>query len=160
SRMLPPAESMRLEALAEVARGGMGSVELARVLDGRLAGQILAVKRLHPNIAEDPEFVSMFLDEAWMTAALKHPNVAQAVAWGDDATGMFLAIELVKGVSVSRLLKEAQLNQEPFAERTVAYICSQICGALVSAHTLTAPDGTPLGLVHRDLTPANILVSF
>jgi serine/threonine protein kinase len=157
---LPPAESMRLDSLAEVARGGMGSVELARVMDGRLAGQIVAVKRLHANIAEDPDFVSMFLDEAWMTAALKHPNVVQVVAWGNDEKGMFLAIELVQGVSLSRLLKEAQLNQEPFAERTVAFICSQICGGLVAAHTLTTPDGTPLGIVHRDLTPANVLVSF
>src|SRR5271167_4120508 len=133
---LPPAESMHLDSLAEVARGGMGSVELARVVEGRLGGQVLAVKRLHPNISEDPEFVSMFLDEAWMTAALKHPNVAQVVAWGNDDKGMFLAIELVQGVSLSRLFKEAQLNKEPFAERTVAYICSQICSALTAAHGL------------------------
>jgi serine/threonine protein kinase len=73
---------------------------------------------------------------------------------------MFLAIELVMGVSLSRLLKEAQQNQEPFAERTVAFICSQLCAGLVAAHTLTAPDGSALGLVHRDLTPANVLISF
>jgi serine/threonine protein kinase len=157
---LPPAESMNLDSLAEVARGGMGSVELARVLDGRLTGQILAVKRLHANIAEDPEFVSMFLDEAWVTAALKNPNVAQVVAWGNDEKGMFLAIELVQGVSLSRLIKEAQQNQEAFAERTVAFICSQMCAGLVAAHTLTTPDGSPLGIVHRDLTPANVLISF
>ena len=157
---LPPAESMTLDSLAEVARGGMGSVELARVVDGRLAGQILAVKRLHPNIAEEPDFVSMFLDEAWMTAALKSPNVAQVVAWGNDDKGMFLAIELVQGVSLSRLYKESQQNQEPFAERTVAFICSQLCNGLVAAHTATTPDGSPLGLVHRDLTPANVLISF
>src|SRR5271170_241709 len=96
---LPPAESMHLDSLAQV-------------VDGRLTGHILAVKRLHANIAEDPEFVSMFLDEAWMTAALKHDNVAQVVAWGNDDKGMFLAIELVQGVSLSRLFKEAQLNKE------------------------------------------------
>jgi serine/threonine protein kinase len=151
---------MRLDSLAEVARGGMGSVELVRVLDGRLTGQMLAIKRLHANIAEDPEFVAMFLDEAWITAALRHPNVAQVMAWGNDEKGTFLAIELVQGVSLSRLLKEAQTNQEPFAERTVAFICSQICAGLTAAHTLTGTDGAPLGLVHRDLTPANVLVSF
>jgi serine/threonine protein kinase len=96
---------MRLDSLAEVARGGMGSVELVRAQDGRLAGQLLAIKRLHAN-------------------------------------------------------KEAQTNQEPFAERTVAFICSQICAGLTAAHTLASPDGAPLGLVHRDLTPANVLVSF
>ena len=69
---LPPAESMHLDSLAEVARGGMGSVELARVVDGRLAGQVLAVKRLHANIAEDPEFVAMLLDEARLVARIRH----------------------------------------------------------------------------------------
>jgi serine/threonine-protein kinase len=151
---------MKLESLAEVARGGMGSVELSRVVDGARAGQVLAVKRLHANIAEDPEFVAMFLDEAWITGALKHANVAQVIAWGNDEHGTYLAIELVMGVSLSRLLKEAQTNQEPFAERTVAYICSQLLGGLTAAHSLTAPDGSPLGVVHRDLTPANVLVSF
>jgi serine/threonine protein kinase len=157
---LPPAEPMTLESLAEVARGGMGSVELARVLDGRMAGQTVALKRLHSNIAEDPEFVSMFMDEVWMTSALKHPNVAQVIAWGNDKHGMFLAIELVQGVSLSRLIKEAEQNQEAFAERTVAFLCSQLCAGLTAAHTLVAPDGSPMGLVHRDLTPANVLISF
>src|SRR3954463_9816984 len=102
---LPPAEPMSLVPLAEIARGGMGSVELARVEDGRLAGQVVAIKRLHANIANDPPFVSLFLDEAWLTAALKHPNVVAVAAWGNDERGMFLAIEFVQGVSLARLLK-------------------------------------------------------
>ena len=157
---LPPAEPMKLESLAEVARGGMGSVELARVLEGRMAGQTVALKRLHANIAEDPEFVLHVHGRVWMTSALRHPNVAQVIAWGNDDHGMFLAIELVQGVSLSRLIKEAEQNQEAFAERTVAFLCSQLCAGLTAAHTLVAPDGSPMGLVHRDLTPANVLISF
>ena len=157
---LPPAESMKLARLAEIARGGMGSVDLARVEEGRLAGQIVAVKRLHPNIASDPQFVSMFLDEAWLTAALHHANVVAVVAWGDDDRGMFLAIEFVQGVSLARLLKESKQNHEMFAERTVANLCSQICAGLTAAHGLRGEDGALLGLVHRDLTPGNVLVSF
>ena len=157
---LPPAEAMKLSRLAEIARGGMGSVELARVEDGRLAGQIVAVKRLHPNIASDPQFVSMFLDEAWLTAALHHVNVVAVAAWGDDDRGMFLAIEFVQGVSLARLLKESKVNKEMFAERTVANLCSQICGGLTAAHGLRGVDGALLGLVHRDLTPGNVLVTF
>src|SRR4051812_39508476 len=129
---LPPAEAMKLIRLAEIARGGMGSVELARVEDGRLAGQVVAIKRLHPNIANDPQFVSMFLDEAWLTAALRHPNVVAVAAWGNDDRGMFLAIEFVQGVSLMRLLKESRQNKEPFAERTVANICSQVCAGLTA----------------------------
>ena len=157
---LPPAEPMKLARLAEIARGGMGTVELARVEEGRLAGQIVAVKRLHPNIASDPQFVSMFLDEAWLTAALHHANVVAVVAWGDDERGMFLAIEFVQGVSLARLLKESRQNQEMFAERTVANLCSQICAGLTAAHGLRGADGAMLGLVHRDLTPGNVLVRF
>ena len=155
---LPPAEPMKLARLAEIARGGMGSVELARVEDGRLAGQIVAVKRLHANIASDPQFVSMFLDEAWLTAALHHVNVVAVAAWGDDDRGMFLAIEFVQGVSLQRLLKESKVNKEMFAERTVANLCSQICAGLTAAHSLRGADGALLGLVHRDLTPGNVLV--
>ena len=157
---LPPAEAMKLSRLAEIARGGMGSVELARVEDGRLAGQIVAVKRLHANIASDPQFVSMFLDEAWLTAALHHVNVVAVAAWGDDDRGMFLAIEFVQGVSLARLLKESKVNKEMFAERTVANLCSQICAGLTAAHGLRGDDGALLGLVHRDLTPGNVLVTF
>ncbi len=157
---LPPADSLKLTLLAEIARGGMGSVELARVETGRLAGQIVAIKRLHANIAHDPQFVSMFLDEACITSALHHPNVVGVAAWGNDDRGMFLAIEFVQGVSLQRLLKESKTNHEMFAERTVANLCSQICNGLQAAHNLRGPDGDLVGLVHRDLTPGNVLVRF
>jgi len=83
----------------------------------------------------------------------------QLGAW--DAGGhLLMAVERVQGVSLSRLIKESKVNQEPFAERTVANICSQICAGMHAAHTLAGPDGVPLGLVHRDMTPGNILVGF
>jgi hypothetical protein len=157
---LPPAEPMRLVRRAEIARGGMGSIELSRVEGGRLDGRYVAVKRLHPSVADDREFVSMFLDEAWITNALKHPNVASALAWGNDEDGMFLVVELVAGVPLSYLLKQAVAKAEPIAERTAAYLASNICAGLAAAHDLMGPDGTPMGLVHRDLTPGNVLVGF
>src|SRR5262245_14758924 len=97
---LPPAEIIKLSSLAELARGGMGTVELARAEGGRRDGQLFAVKRLHDRYSKDPQFVAMFLDKAWMTAALKTPNVVQVAAWGTDERGMFLAVELVEGVSL------------------------------------------------------------
>ena len=139
----------------------MGSVKSSRApKGGKFNGQLLAIKRLHPNIAQDPQFVGMFLDEAWMTAALASPNVVGVAAWGNDDKGMFLAVEFVQGVSLARLIKESQINKEPFAERTVAFLGSQICAGLVAAHGVRGPDNTLLGLVHRDLTPGNLLVSF
>ncbi|HTJ85084.1 MAG TPA: protein kinase [Polyangiaceae bacterium] len=157
---LPPAEDLKLVTLADIARGGMGTVQLCRVANGRLAGRHLAVKRLNPAIEQEPEFVNMFLDETWITARIASPHVVRVEAWGQDSDGMYLAVELVEGVSLSRLIKESKEKEEPFAERTVANLMSQVCSGLEGAHGLAGDNGAPLGLVHRDLTPGNILVGF
>ena len=157
---LPPEERIELVALADIARGGMGKVQLARVNGGRLANKFVAVKRLNHQHEKDQAYVDMFLDETWMTSAIRSPNVVGVEAWGHDQHGMYLAIELVQGVSLSRLIKEARAKSEPFAERTVACILTQVCAGLEVAHELRGETGEPLGLVHRDLTPGNILVGF
>ncbi len=157
---LPPAEDLKLVQLADIARGGMGMVQLCRVAGGRLGGQFLAVKRLNPAIEQEPEFVNMFLDETWITATINSPHVVKVESWGRDEYGLYLAVELVQGVSLSRLMKESKEMKEPFAERTVAFIMSQVCAGLAAAHGLRAENGQLLGLVHRDLTPGNILVGF
>ncbi len=157
---LPPAEEIDLVPLADIARGGMGMVQLCRAKSGRLTGRALAVKRLNPAIEQEPEFVNMFLDETWITATINSPHVVKVEAWGRDDVGLYLAVELVQGVSLSRLVKESKEKQEPFAERTVANIASQICAGLQAAHELRGENGAPLGLVHRDLTPGNVLVGF
>lgn len=157
---LPPAEDLKLVLLADIARGGMGTVQLCRVASGRLDGRFVAVKRLNPAIEQEPEFVNMFLDETWITATINSPHVVKVEAWGRDDVGLYLAVELVQGVSLSRLMKESKEMKEPFAERTVAFIMSQICAGLAGAHGLRADSGALLGVVHRDLTPGNILVGF
>lgn len=138
----------------------MGVIQLSRARSGRLRDRHLAVKRLNPDLLADPVFVNMFLDETWMTAAIESPNVVRAEAWGQDAQGLYLAVELVKGVSLSRLVKESRDQGEPFAERTIAFLASQVCAGLEAAHALRGDQGRLLGLVHRDLTPGNILVGF
>ncbi|MBL9027132.1 MAG: protein kinase [Myxococcales bacterium] len=157
---LPPAEDLKLVQLADIARGGMGVVQLSRVASGRLSGRHVAVKRLNPAIEQEPEFVNMFLDETWITATINSPHVVKVEAWGRDEYGLYLAVELVEGVSLSRLIKESKEMKEPFAERTVAFILSQICSGLAAAHGLRAENGQLLGVVHRDLTPGNILIGF
>ena len=79
------AGAISFEALAEIAAGATARVDLCRVTPPHpRAGQLLAVKRLHPHIAEDPTFANQFLDEVWMTASLKHPNVVEVAGWGID----------------------------------------------------------------------------
>jgi serine/threonine-protein kinase len=157
----PRSGAITFEALAEIAVGATARVDLCRVLQPHpRAGQLLAVKRLHPHIAEDPTFANQFFDEAWMTASLRHPNVVEVAGWGTDEQGTYLAVELVQGVSLLRLMKTIFETGEAFTERMVVYIASRICKGLAAAHALTAPNGELLHLVHRDLTPGNILVGF
>src|SRR5262245_15197780 len=155
------AGALPFEVLAEIAAGATARVDLCRVVKPHpRAGQLLAVKRLHPHIAEDPTFVNQFLDEVWMTASLRSPNVVEVAGWGTDVEGSYLAVELVQGVSLLRLMKTIFDTGEAFTERMVVYIASRICWGLTAAHSLRAPDGEMLNLVHRDLTPSNVLVGF
>jgi serine/threonine-protein kinase len=156
-----PGAPVAFDLLAEVATGPTARVELCRIREPHeLAGRLVAVKRLHPHIAEDPQFSTMFADEVWMTASLEHPNVVRVVAWGNDAEGTYLAVELVEGVSLARLMKTVFETGEAFTERMVVFLGAEILAGLSAAHALRAPNGEHLRLVHRDLTPGNVLLGF
>ncbi len=152
--------ALTFKVFAEIADGETATVELCRVFSGPSEGRFVAVKRLHPHLASDPAFVDQFRDEMWLTAALRHPNVVEVVGWGSDDRGLYLAVELVQGVSLARLMKTIFDTGEAFTERMVVFMLRQICRGLVKAHALKSPGGEPLNLVHRDLTPGNILCSF
>jgi serine/threonine protein kinase len=156
----PQAGAISFEVLAELAHGATARVCLCRATGGKNDGRLLAVKRLHPHVADDPAFATEFLDEVWLTAALRHPNVVEVVGWGTDAGGSFLAVELVQGVSLARLMKTVHETGEEFTERMAVYLGVSICRGLSAAHALRGPDGEHLGLVHRDLSPGNVLVGF
>ena len=152
--------AIAFQPLAEIAVGDTARVDLCRATSGPRGGQLLAVKRLHPHIANEPAFANQFMDEVWMTAALRHPNVVEVAGWGTDDYGMYLAVELVQGVSLTRLMKTVFETGEMFTERMVVFIAQCICRGLSAAHKLRGPDGELLQLVHRDLSPGNVLISF
>jgi len=159
----PPGQdptALVFHSLAEIAAGETAKVELCRVDAGPAEGRLVAVKRLHPHLASDPAFVAQFRDEMWMTAALRHPNVVEVVGWGSDNQGLYLAVELVQGVSLGRMMKTIFDTGESFTERMVVFLARQVCRGLGTAHALRTPHGELLGLVHRDLTPGNVLCSF
>ena len=153
-------QQLTFERLADLSIGTTATVELCRLTAGPRTGDLVAVKRLHHDFADDPELRDLFRDEAWMASALRHPNVAQVVGWGRDEGGYYIAFEFVRGVSLARLMRSVFKTGEAFTERMVVHLGSCLCDALTAAHELRTQDGTPLNLVHRDLTPGNVLCSF
>ena len=148
------------ERLALLARGATSRIELCRIVQGEPYGAVVAVKRLSSELVEDAELRAMFRDEIWMASSLAHPNVARVISWGEDAEGPFLLSEFVRGVSLSRLSRTVFSTGEAFTDRLVVYLASCVCAGLEAAHDLRSPDGQLVNLVHRDLTPGNILCGF
>lgn len=156
----PAVGQLKLELLAEIAVGSTTRVDLCRSRGPHAPGELLAVKRLLPQLAHDPVLSQRFLDEVWMTSALRHPNVVRVIGWGNDDRGSYLAVELVQGVSLARLMKTVFETGEDFTERLAVYLGACIARGLGAAHGLLSDRGEPLLLVHRNLTPSNVLLGF
>jgi len=119
----------------------------------------VVIKRILPGHGHDPDFVRMFVDEAKILARLHHPNVAEAYDFGEEDGLLFLALEYVDGPSLSRVLRALRSANRKMPPAIVAYVAREICRALDYVHRLEDPDGTPLGIIHRDVTPSNIMLT-
>jgi len=142
----------------ELASGGIGSVCLARMRAEVGFSRIMAVKRLHPHHAKDPHFVTMFLDEARMAARVRHPNVVPVLDVVSDDDELFLVMEYVAGESLSRLLATARDRGSRVEPAIAVSIMSGVLEGLHAAHLATNERGVPLNIVHRDVSPQNVLV--
>jgi eukaryotic-like serine/threonine-protein kinase len=142
----------------EIAAGGMATVHLGRLTGHAGFARTVAVKRLHPQYAKDPDFVAMFLDEARLAARIRHPNVVPTLDIVETDGEIFLVMEYVQGASLSRLLRAAQSAQTPPDPWMVATIASGVLHGLHAAHEARSELGEPLEIVHRDVSPQNVLV--
>jgi serine/threonine-protein kinase len=138
----------------------MAEVYLA--LSGDLPGfrTLAVVKRILPHLASNGQFIRMFLDEARLAALLDHPNIVRIMEVGHDGEEYFLAMELVQGKPLSAVLRKAAREKRPPSASLAAYIIAQAASGLAYAHGLTDGDGRALGVVHRDVSPQNVLISF
>jgi serine/threonine-protein kinase len=143
----------------ELARGGMGSVEIVLRKEGGFS-RLLVRKRMLPEHRGEPTFRAMFLDEARIAGLVRHPNVVSVIDVGEDDDGPFLVMELVEGVSLSDLVKSAARRRGLLPIQLCVRVCADVARGLHAAHELRAHDGTPLELVHRDVTPQNVLLSY
>ncbi len=149
----------RYELLFRIASGGMAEVYAARVRGEAGFQKLLAVKRMLPQLADDEDFVTMFLDEARVAAHIESPHVVSTLDLGraDDGS-LYLVMELVVGVTLARVLRQMARAKTPIPVGTAVELLAQAAQGLHDAHEATTPVGAPLQIVHRDVSPQNILV--
>ncbi|WP_437965473.1 protein kinase [Sorangium sp. So ce260] len=146
----------RYESLRAIASGGMATVYLGRAVGAGGFERLVALKMMHPHIAAEPEFVAMFLDEARLAARVRHPNVVATFDLVEDP--LFLVMEYIEGPSLHLLLRTCARAKRPVPLGIALRIFLDVLAGLHAAHELTGSDGEPLHLVHRDVSPQNVLV--
>lgn len=150
----------KYQLFASLGRGGMADVFLS-VARGQMGFNKLAViKRLRQALAEEPAFRTMFLDEARLAARLNHPNIVHTYEVGEQNGVYFIAMEYLEGQSLNKVLKEALRRKEGIDPEVGARIIADALGGLAYAHALADYDGRPLGIIHRDVSPHNIFVTY
>jgi eukaryotic-like serine/threonine-protein kinase len=142
----------------QIGSGGMGSVHIGQLFATGGFRRIVAIKRLHPHLAADVDFVSAFLDEARLASRIHHPNVVAPLDVVASNGEVFIVLEHVLGVSLASLIREAKHRQESVPPKIAAGVMIAVLHGLHAAHEATADDGEPLHLVHRDVSPQNILI--
>src|ERR1700722_5509610 len=148
----------RYSVFAELASGGMASVYLGRMNGAVGFGRTGAIKRLHPHLARDPEFVSMFLDEARLAARVQHPNVVPAADVVTTENELFLVLEYIKGESLGGLIRASRTAGRSIPLPVVMSIAVGLLNGLHAAHEAKDEHGIPLCIVHRDVSPQNVIV--
>jgi serine/threonine protein kinase len=149
----------RYELLCPLAQGGMGAVWLARYAGKFGFSRLVVVKVMLPQYAREENMRSMFIDEARIAASIDHPNVVSTLDVGEDRGLLFLVMDWVDGDSLSRLVKQVRQNGETVPPGIVLKMASDVCAGLHAAHEQRDPSGELRGVIHRDVSPQNILLS-
>ncbi len=159
-RVVSPAPRIlgRYALHGEIAAGGQAAVHLGRQLGAVGFARTVAIKRLHPQYAKDPSFVAMFLDEARLAARIRHPNVVPTLDVVSLDDELFLVMEYVHGESLARLSRHARARDERIPIEVAVGVASHALHGLHAAHEARSERGTPLEIVHRDVSPQNVLV--
>lgn len=146
----------RYESIRQLAQGGMATVYLGRALGVGGFQRLVAIKQMHPHFATEETFVSMFLDEARLTAKIRHPNVVPVLDIDEGEGGLFIVMDFVDGASLFRIQKTMDGARMPLS--IALRIVLDVLAGLHAAHELVDEDGTHLAIVHRDVSPHNVLV--
>ena len=151
----------RYELVSWLGRGGMAETWRAQLMGAAGVTKSVLIKKVLPEYADDEAFISMFISEARISATLSHGNVAQVFDFGRVDGEYFLAMEFVDGQPLHRVLKRAMKSGMATLPTPVAvFITMEMCRGLHYAHTRTDGSGAPLGIVHRDISPDNVLIGY
>jgi serine/threonine-protein kinase len=155
--LLPSAERQfgRYTLLCHLATGGMAKLYLARLVGSEGFEKLVAIKRIHSHLSESEEFIQMFVDEARLVSRIAHPHVVQVLELGHVDNTHFIAMEYVDGETLTALVRRIRVPM-----RVCARIIADAASGLHAAHELRGKDGELLGVVHRDVSPHNILISY
>jgi hypothetical protein len=158
----PPSQGVRVgryQIIRSLGSGGMAEVLLARAEGEAGFGRQVAIKVLHPPLAQHPAVVNLFLDEARLAASLDHPNIVQIQDLGRAGDQYYIAMEYIDGADLAHLIEALRVRRALIPLPIGIAILRRICDGLHAAHTARGPDGQPLHLVHRDVKSANVFVS-
>ena len=150
----------RFRLLREIARGGMATVYEAEQLGASGFSKRMAVKIIHERFAEHSEWVQLFVDEAKLSANLVHGNIVQIYQLGESESSLFIAMELIKGLTLRTLINTHRAQRVPMPADVAAYCASRICRALDFAHHFVDDAGVRLDIVHRDVSPGNVMLTW
>jgi serine/threonine-protein kinase len=149
----------RYRVLERLASGGMAEVFIAESAGIEGFKKQVAIKRVLPHLSEKKRFIAMFLDEARLSAHLSHSNVVQVFDIGVGDNAYFIVMEYVDGADLKGVIEYMRQTQRPFAVEAAVYIVAKMCEGLSYAHELKGTDGAPLRIVHRDVSPPNVLIT-
>jgi serine/threonine-protein kinase len=148
----------RYALYGKIASGGMATVYFGRMLGAAGFTRTVAIKRLHPHLAEEPDFVSMMIDEARLVARVQHPNVAQTLDVVAEGGELLIVMEYVAGESLARLLRAESVRHRLVPPPIASAVMSGMLQGLHAAHSAKSDRGVALGIVHRDISPHNVIV--
>jgi serine/threonine-protein kinase len=144
----------------KIAQGGMAEVYRAVMRGAAGFEKTIALKRILPLFSAEADFVTLFCDEARIASTLTHANLVQTFDFGEVGGAYYLACELVEGVDLARLVDALKKRGQPFPTATAAFIVAEAARGLGYAHDKRGNDGRPLGIIHRDVSPQNVLLSY
>ena len=145
--------------LDKIASGGMAEIFKAKTVGVSGFEKILAIKRIHPQFAQNQEFITMLIDEAKISVFLNHSNIVQVFDLGRIGEHYFIAMEYVNGIDLHRYLKKCKQTKQYLPIDISVFIASEVAKGLDYAHRKRDPEGKPLNIIHRDVSPQNILIS-